>query len=87
MTLDDDHAAVETHAERLLAINEALDRLRQDHPRLLEIVECRFFAGYSDEETAEALGVSTRTAERDWLRAKAWLRHALQSGGSDGTGS
>jgi RNA polymerase sigma factor (TIGR02999 family) len=84
--LNDADGAVETHAEQLLAINEALDRLGQDHPRLLKIVECRFFAGYTDEETAEALGISTRTVARDWLRAKAWLREILQSGGSDGAG-
>ena len=41
------------------------------------MVECRFFAGYSEAETAEALDVSTRTVERDWLRAKAWLKAAI----------
>jgi DNA-directed RNA polymerase specialized sigma24 family protein len=40
-------------------------------------VECRFFAGYSETETAEALGVSARTVERDWLRARVWLKRAL----------
>jgi DNA-directed RNA polymerase specialized sigma24 family protein len=43
-------------------------------------VECRFFAGYSEVEAANALAVSPRTVERDWLRAKAWLREALDGG-------
>jgi len=42
-------------------------------PRLAEVVECRFFAGYTDGETAQALQVSERTVRRDWLKAKAWL--------------
>ena len=45
--------------------------------RLVQVVECRYFAGLTEEETAEALGVSLRTAQRDWLKARAWLRAAL----------
>ena len=48
--------------------------------RLASIVECRFFAGLTEEETAAALGVSLRTVQRDWRRAKAWLRRELESG-------
>jgi DNA-directed RNA polymerase specialized sigma24 family protein len=56
------------------------------------VVECRFFTGLSEEETAEALGVSTRTVERDWKRARAWLRRELDPKGhgdskDDGDGS
>jgi DNA-directed RNA polymerase specialized sigma24 family protein len=43
----------------------------------VDLVECRFFAGYSEDETAQILGVSSRTVERDWLRAKSWLRQAM----------
>jgi DNA-directed RNA polymerase specialized sigma24 family protein len=43
-------------------------------------VECRFFAGLSEGETAEALGVSLRTAQREWMRARAWLREELRAG-------
>ena len=59
-------------------------------PRLPRIVECRFFGGLTDEETAEALGVSTRTVQRDWLRARAWLREEeaglWRHDGSEGSG-
>ena len=65
--------------EHLLAVNDALERLGQADDRLLRVVECRFFAGYTEEETAEALSISTRTVEREWLRAKAWLRTAMSN--------
>ncbi len=45
--------------------------------RLLRTAECRLFAGLSEAETAEALGVSLRTVQREWPRARAWLRTAL----------
>lgn len=75
--LDEAHVAVVGEAERLLDIDRALHQLAAIDPRLVRVVECRYFAGYSDEETAEALGLSLRTAQRDWLRARAWLRQAL----------
>jgi RNA polymerase sigma factor (TIGR02999 family) len=75
--IDERDAAVDARAEYLLAVNQALERLGREDPRLLRVVECRFFAGYTDEETAEALGVSARTIGRDWLRARAWLRDAI----------
>ncbi len=77
--LDDQELAVQEEAHRLLVLNELLARLEAEDPRLLQVVECRFFAGYSEAETAEALGVSTRTVERDWLKAKAWLRRAMEA--------
>ncbi|MBV8805959.1 MAG: sigma-70 family RNA polymerase sigma factor [Sinobacteraceae bacterium] len=61
----------------LLDVNEALGRLAALSPRLAQIVECRFFAGYSDRETAEALGLADRTVRRDWVKARAWLRREL----------
>jgi RNA polymerase sigma factor (TIGR02999 family) len=70
--------AVEEEAEHLSNLDEALQRLSQENPRLLHVVECRFFAGYSEAETARALDVSARTVERDWLRAKAWLRESME---------
>ena len=63
--------------EGLLALEEALQRLARNAPRLADVVECRFFAGYGEEETARALGVSLRTAQRDWLKARAWLFREL----------
>lgn len=63
--------------ERLVELDEALARLDVMNPRLTDIVECRFFAGYSELETARVLGVSDRTVRRDWIKAKAWLFQEL----------
>lgn len=60
-----------------LALEEALHELEKRDPRLVRVVECRFFAGLTVAETAEALGSSRRTVERDWTRAKAYLYRAL----------
>ena len=59
--------------EEVLHVDEALRRLQALDPRLAQVVECRFFAGYSEQETSLALTVSERTVRRDWLKAKAWL--------------
>lgn len=64
----------------LIEINEALGRLAQLSPRLAQIVECRFFAGFTDEQTGEALGLTDRTVRRDWVKARAWLRRELSAG-------
>ena len=63
--------------EGLLSLNEALQRLARITPRLAQIVECRFFAGYGEVDTAAALGISLRTVQRDWLKARAWLFREL----------
>jgi RNA polymerase sigma factor (TIGR02999 family) len=63
--------------EGLLALNEAMVRLSSEMPRLADVVECRFFGGYGEEDTARALGVSLRTVQRDWLKARAWLYREL----------
>ena len=65
--------------EEVLAVHEALEVLAEDRPRLARIVECRFFAGYDAAQTAEALGISKRTVERDWVTARAWLRRELRA--------
>ena len=62
-----------------LALNEALGRLALDSLRLAQVVECRYFGGYDDAETARALGVSERTVRRDWNLARAWLHRELAS--------
>jgi RNA polymerase sigma factor (TIGR02999 family) len=61
----------------ILAVHAALERLADLNPRLARVVECRFFAGYSEAETAEVLGVTERTIRRDWTKARAFLRDAL----------
>ncbi|MBN1444432.1 MAG: sigma-70 family RNA polymerase sigma factor [Planctomycetes bacterium] len=59
--------------EEMLALDDALARLGDLDARLREIVECKFFGGMTDAEIAAVLGVSTRTVERDWAKARAWL--------------
>ena len=61
----------------LLVLDKALVDLEARSPRLGRVVECRFFGGMTVEETAEALGTSSRTIERDWVRARSYLRQAL----------
>jgi RNA polymerase sigma factor (TIGR02999 family) len=63
--------------ERLLEIDDALARLARVSPRLARVVECRFYGGLSEEEIAEALSVTVRTVQRDWVKAKALLRQSL----------
>jgi RNA polymerase sigma factor (TIGR02999 family) len=63
--------------EHLIALDEALAELAQSAPRAVQVVEMRYFAGFSAAETAEALGVTTRTVERDWDLARAWLFRRL----------
>lgn len=63
----------------LVALDEALTRLAAIDPRQSRIVELRYFSELSVEETAEVLGVSTRTVKRDWNVAKAWLRQQIST--------
>lgn len=63
--------------DRLIALDEALDRLDRVDPRLRQLVEYRFFAGLTDAESAELLGVTRRTVQRDWAKARAWLHREL----------
>lgn len=84
LPLDEEAAAAGARAEWLLDLDRALDRLRSRDAQLAAIVECRSFAGMSDQETAEALGLSLRTAQRGWMRARAWLRVELEGGAGGG---
>lgn len=77
VTLDPDRFAIEPRLPEFLAVNEALDQLALLDPRLVHVVECRFFGGLTARETAEALGTSLRTVERDWMRARAYLHELL----------
>jgi RNA polymerase sigma factor (TIGR02999 family) len=72
--------AAEQRSEELIALDEALVRLSAFDERLGRVVECRFFAGYTEEETASALGVTPRTVARDWVKAKEWLYKELAEG-------
>ncbi|GJG85770.1 extracytoplasmic sigma factor ECF [Gemmatimonadetes bacterium T265] len=78
----DDHAiagavAAPLRPERLVALDEALDRLAAADPRQARVIEYRFFAGLSVEETAAVLGVSAPTVKRDWRVARAWIAAQL----------
>lgn len=72
-----DFVAAEDPAD-FLALEEAVRRLEQQDPRMGRVVDLRFFAGLSVEETARALGVSQRTVKREWTVARAWLYRALK---------
>ena len=69
-------------AETLAAVGDALERLDQIDKRQSQVVECRFFAGLSVEDTAAALDISPATVKRDWTLARAWLYRAIQAHGS-----
>jgi len=72
LTLNDDVPAAE-RSEMLLALDESLDRLTALDRRLGQVVECRYFGGLTEQETAEVLGVTRRTVQRDWAKARGWL--------------
>jgi RNA polymerase sigma factor (TIGR02999 family) len=80
VNLDTDVLSLDERADALVAVDEALERLSALDARASLVVECRFFGGYSEEETAEALGITDRTVRRDWVRAKGWLYEALREG-------
>jgi len=73
LDLDDLQLTIDDPSDELLALDEALDLLAQEHPQHARLVNLRYFAGLSTEEAAQALGISVRTAGRDWAYARAWL--------------
>jgi RNA polymerase sigma factor (TIGR02999 family) len=77
ITLHDHLAAERDEAESLLELHDALDRLAAVDDRLARVVECRFFGGMTEPETARALGVTERTVARDWVKARGWLYQRL----------
>jgi RNA polymerase sigma factor (TIGR02999 family) len=77
VSLEDVKEPVALEAGHILEIDEALSRLAAVDARLARVVECRYFAGLTEEETAAALDVSVRTAQREWFKARAWLREEL----------
>jgi len=79
VTLDNEQIAIDDQPEAMLDLNDALDRLAAVEPRFARVVECRFFGGLTEDETAEALGVTTRTVQRDWAKARMLLRRALSA--------
>ena len=72
--------AADERAEILVALDAALAHLASLDARQARVVECRFFGGLTEEETAEALGVGLRTVKRDWAKARSWLYQELYPG-------
>jgi RNA polymerase sigma factor (TIGR02999 family) len=77
ITLSDDVSGRDMPLDDLIAVDDALVQLAANDERLARVVELRFFAGLSEEEIASALDVTTRTVQRDWARARAWLHSEL----------
>ena len=79
VTLDDELVGAEDQADAVLQLHEALERLAAWEPRLARVVDCRFFGGLTEAETAEALGLTVRTVQRDWVKARVLLRRSLDA--------
>ncbi|MGH9380732.1 MAG: ECF-type sigma factor [Thermoanaerobaculia bacterium] len=77
LSLEPGLISVEEQTELVLAVDQALTRLASFNPRLERVVECRYFAGMTEDETAQALSISLRTVQREWTRARAWLQKEL----------
>ena len=69
--------------QKLLALDEALAKLAGVAPEKAELVKLRYFAGLTTREAAEAMGISTATANRYWAYARAWLQREMERAGSD----
>ena len=80
ISLDDIEIANAERADELLALDEALERLGRLDERQARVVECRFFGGLTEVETASALGISQRTVAREWVTARGWLFQELRRG-------
>jgi RNA polymerase sigma factor (TIGR02999 family) len=79
VTLQSSDAALEIQLDEMLALDSALDRLNEVDPRLRQVVELKFFGGLSPTEIGEILGVTARTIERDWIKARLFLLQELDS--------
>lgn len=79
VTLGEHADAAAPDAESMLALDDALQRLGKLDARLAQVVELRFFGGLTEEQVAATLGVTSRTVQRDWAKARAWL-HAQIAG-------
>lgn len=78
---DDSYMTIDKPTADLIALDKALNALADIDPRIVEIVDMRFFGGMTIKETSRALGVSTSTVKRDWKAAKAWLKKQLRNSG------
>jgi RNA polymerase sigma factor (TIGR02999 family) len=78
LSLDDFNPVSQEVADEVIALHEALDRLAEVSERQVRVVEARFYAGLSIDETADTLRVSPATVKRDWKLASAWLHREIQ---------
>ncbi len=78
VSLEEAAYLTEEKADELVALDEALAQLEKHNPRRARVIECRYFGGFSVEETAEILDVSTRTVKRETQVARAWLYRQMQ---------
>ena len=65
--------------DQLLAVNEALEKLALEHPVQAELVKLRYFAGLTNEEVSEVMGISISTAKNYWVFSRAWLLNEMES--------
>jgi RNA polymerase sigma factor (TIGR02999 family) len=79
ISLDNAVLAADQQADLVLALDEALSRLADLDERQCRVIEYRFFAGLTEEETAQLLGVTSRTVRNDWVKARGWLYHELET--------
>jgi RNA polymerase sigma factor (TIGR02999 family) len=77
--VDDLQLAAPDEDEKLLAVNEALDKFAMEHPAQAELVKLRFFAGMTNEEAAPILGISVSTAKKHWAFSRAWLLNEIKN--------
>jgi RNA polymerase sigma factor (TIGR02999 family) len=80
VSLDSLQLAIDDRADLLIALDDALTQLVALDERQARVVECRFFGGLNEVETAEALGIGLRTAKRDWAKARSWLYQEIFTG-------
>jgi RNA polymerase sigma factor (sigma-70 family) len=77
VSLEGIHLSSAESCLNIIALDEALTRLAQWDERLCRVIELRFFAGLTEEEVAQVLGIGVRTVKRDWVAARAWLNSQL----------
>jgi RNA polymerase sigma-70 factor, ECF subfamily len=79
ITLDEEKLDLEEHSEEIIELNELIEKLSEIDSRRGQVVEMRFFGGMSIPEISEVLGVTSRTVDRDWAKAKMWLYNELKA--------
>jgi RNA polymerase sigma-70 factor, ECF subfamily len=80
---DDGRIPAPDRSAEVVVLDDALNRLAEFDAREAKVVELRFFGGLNEKETAEALGLSLRTVQREWTLAKAWLLREMRPGGNE----